>query len=227
VSGFSARRYALALEQCGLLLRDADYLYQNGSYATAMALAAFAREEMGRSQILLDLWRRSRGGTPVTVNEITAACDNHVAKQRAGMRSLTLKADRDTGLGKILTDRQNAAHDPQSQQWKDTDAKLKLIDDTKEKRTPDDRHLARMTALYVEPRSGSNWNRPADISPQMAHDFLQDAVNDYSGCYHRWYITHADAGANLKVDDPYLHAALTNLPNCPKLIAPLHPAFPI
>src|SRR5262249_43047922 len=38
---------AYALEQCGLLLRDADPLYQSGSYASVIALAAFAQEEKG------------------------------------------------------------------------------------------------------------------------------------------------------------------------------------
>jgi len=33
---------AYALEQCGLLLRDANLLYRSGSYASAVALAAFA-----------------------------------------------------------------------------------------------------------------------------------------------------------------------------------------
>jgi len=33
-----------ALEQCGLLLRDANLLYQNGSHASAVALAAFAEK---------------------------------------------------------------------------------------------------------------------------------------------------------------------------------------
>jgi hypothetical protein len=35
---------AYALEQCGLLLRDANLLYRNDSYASAVALAAFAQE---------------------------------------------------------------------------------------------------------------------------------------------------------------------------------------
>ena len=35
---------AYALEQCGLLLRDAIVLYRNGSYSSAVALAALARE---------------------------------------------------------------------------------------------------------------------------------------------------------------------------------------
>jgi AbiV len=39
---------AYALEQCGLLLRDANLLYRSGSYASAVALAVFAQEELGR-----------------------------------------------------------------------------------------------------------------------------------------------------------------------------------
>jgi AbiV family abortive infection protein len=49
---------AYALEQCGLLLRDANLLYRSGSYASAVALAAFAREELGRWKILRDLRKK-------------------------------------------------------------------------------------------------------------------------------------------------------------------------
>jgi hypothetical protein len=44
---------ALALEQCGLLLRDAVCLFKNRSFGSAVVLAAFAREELGRCQILI------------------------------------------------------------------------------------------------------------------------------------------------------------------------------
>jgi len=51
---------AYALEQCGLLLRDANLLYRSGSYASAVALAAFAQEELGRWKMLLDLNRTGK-----------------------------------------------------------------------------------------------------------------------------------------------------------------------
>src|ERR1700676_5562857 len=115
-AGFLLKGYALALEQCGLLLSDAVRLYESGSYATAVVLTAFACEELGRSKILLGLWRRQRSGSTVTLEDIRDACEDHVAKQRAGMLSMTLTADRETALGKILTARQTNA--PQSQEWK-------------------------------------------------------------------------------------------------------------
>jgi AbiV family abortive infection protein len=214
--------YALALEQCGLLLRDAVRLYESGSYATAVVLAAFAREELGRSQILLDLWRRQRDGHSATVEQIDTACGEHLDKQRAGMLSMTMRADRQTGLGKILTGRMTNAL--QSQEWKDADAILKQIDEKKAKRTPDDRHNTRMRALYVEPTSSSEWNRPADMSAQAAHDFLQDAVNDYAGRYGQGYVTSNQC--ILKDIDADLYNALEQLADRPQLPPPEQPSWP-
>jgi AbiV family abortive infection protein len=51
-----------ALEQCGLLLRDANVLYRAKAYASAVVLAAFAREELGRWRLLVGLWREVRKG---------------------------------------------------------------------------------------------------------------------------------------------------------------------
>jgi AbiV family abortive infection protein len=214
--------YALALEQCGLLLSDAVRLYESGSYATAVVLTAFAREELGRSKILLDLWRRQRGGSTVTMEDISNACDNHVNKQRAGMLSLTIMADSETGLGKVLNDRMTNA--PQSQKWKEATKTLKQIDEIKQKRTPDDRHNKRMAALYVEPKSSSEWNRPADMPVQTAHDFLRDAVNDYSGRCQNGYI--GSDQSTLKHLDQALYDALEQLTDRPQLPPPEWPPWP-
>src|SRR5262245_9622839 len=94
-----------ALEQSGLLLRDANILYRNRTYASAVALAAFAREEMGRWRILLELRKRVVAGESITTEQVQAECDDHVTKQRAGMLSLTMRTNRDTGLGKLLETR--------------------------------------------------------------------------------------------------------------------------
>jgi len=207
---FLLKGYALALEQCGLLLRDAVLLYKNKSYANAVVLAAFAREELGRSQILLGLWRQRIGGALVTIGDIENACDNHVEKQKAGMLSMTMRADRDTGLGKI-------------QKIKDADATLKRIDKQAAKSTPSTRHSKRMRSLYVEPTSSSDWNRPADVSVADAHSFLQDAVNDYSGRYNQGYITSEQS--ILKDIDQELHDALDRLTDRPQLPPPAWPSL--
>ncbi len=210
---------AYALEQCGLLLRDANVLYRNKSYASALVLTAFAREELGRYRILLDLWRRAFAGETLNVTQIRDACEDHVFKQRAGMLSLTMSADMASGLGKLL----QMKNDPQSEAWKQADTELKRIDETKKTRTPGDRHEKRMAALYVEPLSETHWNRPAVTSASTAHDFMQDAVNDYSGCYHQGYI--ASAGSMLQHVDPNLYEALEQWSDRPGLQPPEWPEW--
>jgi AbiV family abortive infection protein len=191
---FLLKGFALALEQCGLVLRAAVLLYKNKSYSNAMALAAFAREELGRSQILLDFWRKRLDGASVTVEDINTACEDHVAKQRAGMLSTTMTAERGSGLANILNDK--IANKPQSKKFKKAEATLKQIDEIKAKRTPDDRHGLRMRALYVEPKSSTDWNRPADVSATDAHRFLQDAVNDYASLSSRLHHVRSANPAN-------------------------------
>src|SRR5258705_12277940 len=112
------QRAYYALEQCGLLLRDANILYRNGSYASAVVLTAFAREELGRSGILFDLRRRALAGQAFTIAQIREA--DHVTKQRAGMLSITVTADRESGIGKIL--RARMENHPQTPEWQKADA---------------------------------------------------------------------------------------------------------
>jgi AbiV family abortive infection protein len=201
-----------ALEQCGMLLRDANSLYRSASYATAVALAAFAREELGRWRILLDLRREVVGGKNVTIEAIKDRCDDHVTKQKAGMLSFTMRADRESGLGRLLRSRMEAS--PGSNEWAETDDKLTKINREKKRRIPDDRHEQRMSALYVDPVSIGRWNRPSlAISQMSAYEFLQDARNDYS-------IQQGNRYANLeilKAIDAELCNALEQWPDRPTL----------
>jgi AbiV family abortive infection protein len=209
------RGYAYALEQCGLLLRDANVLYEKGSYASTVALTAFAREELGRSSIYLDLWRRASAGESFTIEQLRQACDDHVAKQKAGMLSLTMRTHRDSGLGKILSTRMTA--DPQSPERHKANADLKRIDEIKGKRTPSDRHEKRMAALYVDPISETEWNRPGITSASSAYEFLEDAHNDYSGRYGNGYVQPSSSNEILKELNPDLHDALEQWSNRPTL----------
>jgi hypothetical protein len=92
---------AYALEQCGLLLRDANTLYRSGSYSSAVALALFAREELGRYRILLDLRKKVLGGYHLTTQEIQKRCKPHERKQEAGMLSFVMRIT-DHPLGGVL-----------------------------------------------------------------------------------------------------------------------------
>jgi AbiV family abortive infection protein len=208
-----------ALEQCGLLLRDSNILYRSGSYANAVVLAAFAREELGRSTILFDLRQQALKGQELTIKDIRNLCDDHVTKQQAGMLSTVTIADRESVFGKLLRVRMEA--NPQSTEWKKADAELAKITRSQNKRVPSERHKKRISALYVEPVSESQWNRPTDTLHSFVQSFLTDAVNDYAGRYHNRYITSADS--ILKGIDPELYSALEQWSDRPTLQRPEWP----
>ena len=135
---------AYALEQCGLLLRDANSLYSCGSYASAVAVALFAREELGRYRILLDLRTQVLGGGHLTIEKIQKRCRDHVTKQEAGMLSFVMRVDTDTALGKLLGTYLNAKQG--SEEWKSAREQLEQARQS----IPVERHKQRMSALYVD-----------------------------------------------------------------------------
>jgi AbiV family abortive infection protein len=204
-----------ALEQCGLLLRDATILYQRGSYANAVVLAAFAREELGRFGILLDLRKEVLAGKTFTIKEIQDRCTGHVTKQQAGMLSTLITADRDSVLGKLIRARWEA--DPQSPEWKKADEELAKRDRELKRRVPNERHKNRQSALYIDPVSQSEWNRPANTSRSFAYKFVQHAVNDYAGRYGNGYST--SSLLILKHVDLELYNALVQWSDRPELPA--------
>jgi AbiV family abortive infection protein len=210
---------AYALEQSGLLLRDANVLYRNGSYASAMVLALFAQEELGRWKMLRDLRRKVlEGERRLTIEDIQEHCRDHVRRQRAGMMSTTMRADRNSGLGKLLQARTSSI--PGSDAWKAADGGIKKLDRQKAKRTPGDRHEQRMSALYVDAVSPDQWNRPInEISAAEAFDYLQDAANDYSIQRERY--TNLEIG---KPDDPEFYSALETWTERPILPSPEWPS---
>jgi len=177
------RGAVFALEQCGLLLRDARVLCEAGSYASAVVLAAFAREELGRYKILRGLWKRMMAGETFTVKQIDKRCEKHVEKQKEGMFSTVMRADNSTVMGQLLQARMRAV--PGSPEWKKIDEDLEKITQSQIKQTPEARHKSRMKALYVEPLE-AGWNRPAETSETAARNFLTDAINDYSGARSRY-----------------------------------------
>jgi AbiV family abortive infection protein len=210
-----------SLEQCGLLLRDAALLYRNTAYASAVVLAAFGREALGQWIILLDLRKEVISGTRFTIAQIKERCGDHVQKQKAGMRSVTLRADRDTALGRLIMSRITA---PQgTAEAEKTEAALADIDRRKKRAVPTQRHEQRVSALYVdpiEPLSVDRWTRPSiEISRELARVCLQDARNDYSiqSC------NRYNAVDILKDLDPELYQALEQWRDRPTLPLPEGP----
>ena len=166
-----------ALDQCGRLLEDAATLFQRGRYPTTAALALLGREEMGRSEILLDRHRRSRAGVEILVAQVESACADHIQKQRRAQHSFVIRCQTDSPLGQLLSTKMRSA--PSSPEWTAADEKLRKIDEVRRGRQPHDRHLTRMSATYVD-LAEDGWSRPCDLNPADGANELQDAVNDYT-----------------------------------------------
>jgi AbiV family abortive infection protein len=174
-----------ALEQCGRLLHAANLLYKGGDWATAKALALSAWEELGRSTILLDLRREVLGGKFYSAQQVNDACEDHVRKQKAGMKSITMRAEGGSGLDKLLRARMSVK--PGTKQWKEIDEQLTKLDRQHQKRTPEERHKQRLAALYIDAISENEWNRPTTkLSAEEARKTLTDVANDYSLQYDRY-----------------------------------------
>jgi AbiV family abortive infection protein len=93
-----------AFENSGYHIRNAAILYENQSYPGAVAHAMFAREELGKAQILLGFWEdveaRRRN---ITLEDVKKACDDHVYKQKKGQLSITQRASGEEGFARVLT----------------------------------------------------------------------------------------------------------------------------
>ena len=206
---------AYALEQCGLLLRDANTLYRSGSYSSAVALALFAREELARYRILLDLRKKVLGGYHPTTQEVRKRCQHHEHKQQAGMLSFVMRVT-DTPLGGVLGTYLTVKYG--SEEWKTAREQLEQARQS----IPVQRHEQRMSALYVDAKAPDRWSRPTrEISQISAYVYLQGAANDYSGQYDRY----ADP-ETYKPDDLELYSALGEWTDRPTLPLPEQPSLP-
>jgi hypothetical protein len=81
-----------------------------------------------------------------------------------------------------------------------------------------------MCALYVDPKSESEWSRPmVYTSPSDAVSLLRAAVNDYAVRYHNRYITHGEGDSALEHHEPDLYHALKEWTDRPALPRPEWP----
>ena len=205
-----------AVKQSGLLLTNAISLYSTKAYASAVLLALLAREELGKCNILLDLWRKASGGADVSVGEVQTACEDHVEKQRKGQLSTMYRTTKGAGgFANLLQERSKAK--PGTSEYAELDKQLKEIDDLKVKRTPGERHSTRMKVMYVDLNdTGTDWSRPHLLPQEEAINCITDAINDYSLKQDR--LTQLDI---LKTFDPALATAISGWSDRPALPTPI------
>lgn len=169
-----------AAEQCGHMLRNAAILHRQKAYSTAAAIALLGREELGGHNFLLDHWKKAvRTGTGPDADALRDGLHDHLLKQQRSNLTITYMNSGEGGFAAISR-RIFAAAPGSEEYWKASD-ELTSVLQRKAKRAPDERHSTRMRALYVDlDASGTDWNRPAAISPSEATNCLLHAVNDYA-----------------------------------------------
>ena len=193
-----------AMEQAGHLLDDALAMYKSGRYASTVVLGVFAREEIGRSLILLGMRKDVLGsGSVVSIDAVAKACDHHIAKLNRGSGGITLELgpEHSAGLEGLF------AH-PQSEEYKKAHSVIDELANRKARRDPSDTHQWRLRALYVEP-TDTGWNRPCETTKEDARRLLRDVANHYGVRY-----------GNLFVDEA-LAEALSGWKECPRLPEPI------
>jgi AbiV family abortive infection protein len=168
-----------SLAEAGRLINDAAGIYDRSGYPSAAALAAFAAELLGQCRILLELWQVAASGETVTVDDVRERTADHLAKQAAGQRSISMTLDHESQLGKLLAAR-NAAIGTDS--YADLDRQVADIDQRIMARRPNDRHKLRLGALYVDiDDAGRDWKVPARLSRAECATIIRDVRNDYAG----------------------------------------------
>lgn len=214
-----------ALEQAGRLLRSAITLLESGDPSTALAVAMFGREELGRSRLLRDCAQEVHEGKALQAHEITKRCEDHVRKQGASAFGVTLRPSSDSQIGKALS--AMTQHEPGSEEWSNANDLVNSAADAKQKRQPHDRHQARCKGLYVDLNdSGTNWLRPIEISREEARINISDAVNDYAQEVDR--LTNEGLRTSLQQNFPRLNVeamseARTRMPHAVDLPRPVWP----
>jgi len=205
-----------ALEQAGWLLHDAHLLYQNQRYGSAVVMALFSREEIGRYQLIRQLRKRMvETGGMVTTEDIDRACDNHVKKQSLGQLGLIIKSAPGEQIWDLLMTKMN--NHPQSAEFQEADKRLDAISTRLNRTLPHERHELRQKALYVEPaNSGLNWNRPKRQTKDEAFKQIEGTSNAYNMALDRF--SRRDA---YRQEDPTFYDDLQVWEDCPLMPNPL------
>jgi AbiV family abortive infection protein len=173
-----------ALENSGSLLRDAVAMYERGSYATAIVMAMFGREEFGKYRILRGELEKVAAGGTVTAKLLSkkgkGPIFDHPKKLEQAVGSIVQRADRDSPLGKLLIAARMKFPIGSPERIK-ADQELAKITEAKRKALPALRHNLRMERLYVGlDQTQTRWVRPNETTAMDALHEVSDAVCDYN-----------------------------------------------
>jgi hypothetical protein len=168
-----------ALEQCGLLLRDATALFKAGSFASSILMAGLARESLDKAGRLRGLRERVLHGRGLVLPEIDAEFGEQDVEGVLAGAGADLRAPHnprgEARINKQLTDASSAGG------YRQGDLFAELARREQARLTREEREALRAGCLHVRPDGGGvHWSRPKDHSREEARRFLLDALSDYA-----------------------------------------------
>ena len=201
-----------AMEQAGHLLEDAVALHEKGRYSTAVALAIFSREELGKAKIILEIRKRALTSGTVSGDAVKAEYSDHIEKLRHGQTRTILRWTAEQSE----TTMKGLWAPLQSPELKQADGVVDRILRRIRNEGPNDMDQLRMRALYVDPvETSGKWNRPVEMTEELSWALLENVANDYAG--------RCDG---LMMKDDELANAIAQWSVCPPLPDAARPRWP-
>jgi AbiV family abortive infection protein len=158
-----------AAEHAGDLLNDAFVLYKSRRWASALVLAAFCLEELGKAETLFERALKANKDGPMPKDQVLHGMNKHPTKLKAGRGPVSVSASV-AFVGDIPPLGSN--------EMAELGRRLDKANEIALKNAPRETHQDRMRALYVD-LGNYDWQRPADISSEDAYLLLAAAAIEY------------------------------------------------
>ncbi len=164
-----------ALSHAGALIRDAVLLLGAGRFSSALVLAVFALEEVGRHRIYLQESARLPSGGTVKLTDLEAKTHPHVEKIRRSDTETRVTLPKD--LAEQLAE---VSRRPSQPETKEVLAKIRRHARRQHRHDPDALHERRKRALYVQPLEKGLWSLPSATTEEEARRVIGDALTHYA-----------------------------------------------
>jgi AbiV family abortive infection protein len=147
----------LSLEHATRLIIDAACLFSQRSYSTAFVLTVFAREELGRANLLWARYSKMSDSEFVASEELKDQLENHLARLDAGQMTTHVQLTQ-----KEIEMLSTSASSVGSEKYNSAFSEIRRRTKRVRKHDPGNLHQRRLKAQYVDIRSDGTWSRPVE-----------------------------------------------------------------
>ena len=195
----------LALKHAEGILEDAAGMFERSRFATSLVLSTSAREELGRTKIILN----ALVSPPLTtsVESLKKACADHVKKLRHGATGSVVRVSVEE-----ITSLRSAFEDPTAPGSIAVLERLEQAHKAAARRDAEDTHRRRLSAQYVEPLEPGGWNTPSQVSEAEAWHAYTITASDFADAVGGFFSDTAVAADSATWPEPPSFVAPRKLP---------------